>query len=188
MPTTSMDKAGWVERLGVCWANGRADDATAAGTVAKWTVCTAGGEATAWSRLYATTVMVLVPGVSTNDFVSTHLPGSGGTGAIVWTFLVPPRFATARPTPVSAVIGAALWVQSTFPIPPPCSVSVTWTSMVGCVTVVPSAGATKVTSSGRTWRGGVAGGGIDGGAGGGAGGGLARWIVTVACVEVTRSR
>src|SRR6267142_5628583 len=101
MPTTSMDKAGWVERLGVCWANGRADDATAAGAVAKWTVCTTGGEATSLSRLYATTVMVLVPGVSTNDFVRICFPGSEGTGAIVWTFLFPPRFSTERPTPVS---------------------------------------------------------------------------------------
>src|SRR5215510_2664302 len=96
-----------------------ADDATEAGVVAKCTVCTAGGEATSLSRVYATTVMVLVPGVSTNDFVSTHLPGSEGTGAIVYTPLFPPRFSTERPTPVSAVTDTSFCVQSTLPIPSP---------------------------------------------------------------------
>src|SRR6266850_4647290 len=176
MPTTSIDKAGWLEKTVV------------SGAVAKCMVRTAGGEATALSRVYATTVMVLVPGVSTNDFVRICFPGSEGTGAIVWTFLFPPRFSTERPTPVSAVTGAALCVQSTLPIPQPCSVRVTWTSMFGCVTVVPSPEATKVTSGGRAWLGGMDGGGTAGVAGGGVGGGLARWIVTVACAEATRSR
>jgi len=69
-----MDKAGWVERSGVFWAGGVAagvaDDATAVGVVVNCMLRTADGEATLLSRVYATTAMVLVPGVRTNDIVS----------------------------------------------------------------------------------------------------------------------
>src|SRR6266446_5591984 len=103
-----MDRAGWGGRSGVGWAGGVASDATAAGAVVNCTVRTAGGEATALSLLYATTVMVLVPGVSTNGFVSIHFPGSEATAA-----------RGLRPRPVSALPWASLNVQSTFPMPPP---------------------------------------------------------------------
>ena len=52
-------------------------------------------------------------------------------------------------------------------------------SIFGCVTVVSVAGVTKVTSGGRAWLGGVE--------GGEAGGGVARWTVSVAGAEATRS-
>src|SRR5262245_18648978 len=118
-----MNKAGWMERRGVFWtggvAAGMADDATVVGAVVSCTVRTAGGEATSLSRVYATTVMVLVPGARTNDFVSICVPGSEGMGAIVWPPRLPPRFVTALSPRVSVSTGAALSVQRTLPIPPP---------------------------------------------------------------------